>query len=102
MRVIELDAREWTTVLDFYNALLTALGAPEWHGRNANALMDSMIWGGINSTNAPYTVRIVGATKLPPEIRDEIDLIAKALVISRAEYQRRRGADVDVTLYMEN
>ena len=48
MRRIELDAKSWMKILDFYQDLLKALGAPEWHGRNLNALIDSMIWGGIN------------------------------------------------------
>jgi RNAse (barnase) inhibitor barstar len=45
VNIIELDAKEWKTVHDFYDALLAALGAPEWHGDNVNALNDSIIGG---------------------------------------------------------
>ena len=31
MRIIELDAAKWKTVLDFYHALLASIGAPKWH-----------------------------------------------------------------------
>jgi RNAse (barnase) inhibitor barstar len=60
MRWIELDGGSWTTALDFYTALLGALGAPKGHGRNINALIDSMIWGGMNAVEPPYTIRIRG------------------------------------------
>ncbi|WP_436216152.1 barstar family protein [Bradyrhizobium sp. LjRoot220] len=46
MQIIELNAENWRTWRDLYDALLTALGAPEGHGRNLNALIDSMVWGG--------------------------------------------------------
>jgi hypothetical protein len=48
MRIIELDATKWETVLDFYYALLAAVEAPKGHGKSPDALIDSMIWGGMN------------------------------------------------------
>jgi RNAse (barnase) inhibitor barstar len=42
MRVIKLDATGWKSKGDFYEAILAALEAPSWHGRNADALLDSM------------------------------------------------------------
>ena len=42
MRIIELDAAKWKTIIDFYDALLASLGAPEWHGKSPDALIDSM------------------------------------------------------------
>ena len=58
MRTIRLNAENWKTVLDFYDALLAALGAPDWHGASIDAMIDSMIWGGINDVDPPYTVQI--------------------------------------------
>src|SRR6185312_10255912 len=75
MRIIELDAGNWRSALDFYNDLLAALGAPTGHGRNINALVDSMIWGGMNAVEAPYTIRILHTTKLSQQIRDELELV---------------------------
>jgi RNAse (barnase) inhibitor barstar len=55
MRIIELDAHNWKTGRDFYNAIAVALNSPENHGRNFNALIDSMVWGGIDDVEPPYT-----------------------------------------------
>jgi len=79
MRLITLDAAAWKTYDDFYGALLKAVGAPEWHGRNINALIDSMVWGGINAVEPPYTVRILNADAVPPAVREEIELAANAI-----------------------
>lgn|ERR1700724_3855860 len=98
MRVIELDAGNWSTVLDFYDALLAALGAPEWHGRNLNALVDSMILGGINAVEPPYTIRILGIEKLPKDVGDEIQMIKRTLAKARVEFYNSRGRDVKVHL----
>ena len=42
MKEINLDARAWRNRDDFYGALLPSLGAPHWHGRNLDALNDSL------------------------------------------------------------
>lgn len=47
--VIELDASDWKTTSDFYDALLSALGAPDWHGRSGVALVDTMLHNDVNS-----------------------------------------------------
>ena len=98
MRIIELDATEWKTVLDFYEALLPELGAPEWHGRSVDALIDSMIWGGINALEPPFKVRVLHLASAPKPIRDHVELTAQALAEARAEYQTRNGGDVNVEL----
>ena len=72
-RIITLDASGWKTPLDFYDALLPALGAPHWHGRSVNALIDSMVYGGINAVEPPYEIHITGTTHLPPAVRQELD-----------------------------
>jgi hypothetical protein len=48
MRTIELDGSTWKTRDDFYAAFFKAVGAPERHGRNFNALRDSIVIGRIN------------------------------------------------------
>ena len=99
MRTIELNAANWKTLSDFYNALLAALGAPENHGHNANALLDLMIWTDrINAAKPPYSVRITGTADLPNEVKAEITLVERAIKIARAEYRKWRGRDVEVAL----
>ena len=79
MRVIRLDARQWTTVHDFYNAILGALEAPHWHGRNVNALHDSMGVGQINGVEPPYKIWIVGTVGLPAKVRQEIEWMVEGV-----------------------
>ena len=101
MRIIKLDATKWNTFDDFYNALLPSVGAPDWHGQNLNALVDSMIWGGINAIEPPYIVRITGAAKLPKNIRDHIETAKTALAQGRTDYQKLRGGDINVAIEIE-
>lgn len=101
MRIIQLDATKWTTYDDFYNALLPSIGAPEWHGRNLNALVDSMIWGGINAVKPPYAVKISGTTGLPGNVRNHIETAKRALAEGRTDYQKLRGGDVEVAIEIE-
>ena len=70
MRIIELDGGSWRTYDDLYDALLPALGAPDWHGRNIHALIDSMGTGSINAIEPPYLVRINRSYALPVELKD--------------------------------
>jgi hypothetical protein len=73
MRVIKLDATDWKVPLDFYEALLPALEAPDWHGRNINALIDSMVYGNINGIESPYRIWIAGTAALPADVKTELD-----------------------------
>jgi hypothetical protein len=102
MRTIKLDATNWKTVIDFYDALLAAIGAPKWHGDSPDALIDSMIWGGINAVEPPYTIRIFGAEKLPKNVREHVELVKQALAKARLEYQSRKSGDVEVSMEIES
>jgi len=101
MRIIELDATKWKTVIDFYNALLAAIGAPKWHGISPDALIDSMIWGGINAVEPPYTIRISGAATLPKDVHEAVELAKRVLAEGRMDYRSRRGGDVEVAIEID-
>jgi hypothetical protein len=99
VKVIRLDARRWKTVLDFMGALRNAIGAPDWHGWSIDAFIDSMIWGGINTLEPPYTISIENAASLPDVVREEIDILSGDLRKHRQEFKTRNaGKDVEVTL----
>jgi Barstar (barnase inhibitor) len=98
MRIIKLDATNWKTVIDFYDALLAAIGAPKWHGESPDALVDSMIWGGINAVEPPYTVRISGLSATPKEVHDHVELVMGMLVEGRIYRKRHNGDDVEVSI----
>lgn len=97
-KIIELDATKWKTVHHFYDALLSELSAPALHGHNINALVDSMIWGGMNKIEAPYLVKISNSTGLPKVVHQHIELLQSALFEARADFHARRGRDVVVEL----
>jgi hypothetical protein len=73
MRIIKLDASQWNTPADFYSAILLSLKAPDWHGKSVNALIDSMVYGGINGIEPPYKIWLVGTAGLPEKVRGQID-----------------------------
>jgi hypothetical protein len=101
MRVIELHAKHWKSVLDFYDAVGRA--QYEHDGRavanihNINGLPELLIWDASRRTT-PYVIRISGASDLPNAIRDEIVFVQKKLAEAREESVRRRRFDVDVQL----
>jgi hypothetical protein len=103
MEVIELDAKDWTQISDFYDALLRALGAPDWHGRSPVALVDSMIGGGgedIRSLKPPYDINIVNASELPHPVREEIHKASYLIRSTRERRRTRTGEDVKVRLQL--
>jgi RNAse (barnase) inhibitor barstar len=97
MNIITLDGSQWRSYEDFYRALFAALGAPDWHGDNVNALVDSMIWGGINKLEPPYTVRVTGVQSMPNEARNEVELARQALSAGRQDFRNRKGRDIEVS-----
>ncbi len=52
---------DWYLMNDLYSAFFAAVGAPEWHGRNFDALNDSIATGGINRIEVPYRIIIRNA-----------------------------------------
>ena len=102
MRAIELDASGWHTVNDFINALKAAIGAPEWHGSNVAAFIDSMIAGGVNALEPPYVIKLVNSGNLKHEVVAFIRDLASAIEETRARRLARTGEDVAVSLEFKN
>ena len=72
---IVLDGHGWKTEADFIEAVLASVDAPEWHGRNYNALRDSFVTGSINGVEPPYDFVIRSLPSDPsPEVADAISL----------------------------
>ena len=75
--------------MDFYDALLPQIGAPDWHGRNLNAVDDSLVYGGINSKEPPFRFRIINASDLPSPVRGEVkgfvDMVTRARDLQDAQ-----------------
>jgi len=101
MRIIELDARNWDNVLDFYSALKEALGSCRGHGDSPDAWVDSMICGGMNEVEAPYIVHITGAATCNAKLKGEIALLADVIKDARLWRLQHYGDDVDVSFQIE-
>jgi RNAse (barnase) inhibitor barstar len=83
MRELVLDGANWNTKDDVYDAFFQAVGAPEWHGRNFDALIDSIETGSINTVEVPYRLVIknydlvgIGARQMTNDLVDLIREIA--------------------------
>lgn len=78
---LTLDAKSWRSSGDVYEDLFNVLGSPAWHGKNFDALHDSIVTGQINSLEVPYTLSICGMSSAKPEVRlfvkHLIDLISR-------------------------
>jgi hypothetical protein len=60
-----------------------------------------MIWGGINSVEPPYTIKISGTAAVPKDVRDAVELAKEVLADGRLDYRSRRGGDVEVAIEIE-
>ena len=85
--ILELDATHWRDCIDFYRALLEAVGAPDWHGMSVDAFIDSIIYGDINAIDPPFTVRIKGVASAPIEVREGIDLLMQHIRPANAQVE---------------
>jgi RNAse (barnase) inhibitor barstar len=56
--LLELNAQKWRSASDFYDTFFKTVGAPLWHGKNLNALSDSIGTGRINAIEVPYKIQI--------------------------------------------
>jgi RNAse (barnase) inhibitor barstar len=66
MTELVLNGAEWTTKGDVYDGVFRVVGAPEWHGRNLDALADSISGGSINQVEVPYRLVIKGYDRIGP------------------------------------
>jgi RNAse (barnase) inhibitor barstar len=65
---VKLDVADGESGDDVYSAFFKAVGAPEWHGRNFNALNDSIGTGGINRVEVPYQIVVKNAHSATPKV----------------------------------
>lgn len=63
--LVQLEAAEWQTAADLWAALLPALGAPDWHGPNLDALFDSIV-ARLNRVQPPMVIELSGVARAGP------------------------------------
>src|SRR2546427_12543485 len=76
MRELNLDASCWKSEDDVYDAFFKAVGAPDWHGRNFDALNDSIAAGSINDIEVPYRIVIQNYRPINDEVRGFVNNLA--------------------------
>jgi RNAse (barnase) inhibitor barstar len=84
VKEIDLDASTGRSRDDFYDALLPRLGAPPWHGRNLDALNDSLGGDNINAVRAPYVINISHSADASGEVREYLERFAALISDLRA------------------
>jgi RNAse (barnase) inhibitor barstar len=82
---VVLDASKWVMPNDFYDSFFSAIGAPEWHGRNPDALDDSIATGKINQIEVPYRVVIENLSQAEPEARTTTRRVIELILQLEAE-----------------
>jgi len=70
------ESSEWKWMESFYDAFFQAVGAPEWHGRNLNAMNDSIGTGGINQIEVPYKIVIQNVSNQNPLIASVLESLS--------------------------
>lgn len=72
---------DWSVISsedDFYRSMLPQLDAPEWHGRNLDALWDSIGVGSINKVEPPYRIVFVNSDSVSDSLAE---LARKVLLV---------------------
>ena len=97
-REIALDATNWKVPLDFYYALLPAIGAPDWHSASVASINDSMIGGGINALEPPYAVRVYNMDGVPAAVVEEVEYAVASFARVRASFCETHRENVEVSM----
>jgi RNAse (barnase) inhibitor barstar len=79
MKELVMDAASWKTVDDLFSSFMEVVGAPSWHGKNLDALCDSIRRGGINKIEVPYQLVFKNYTKVHPAVKAKADSFAQVI-----------------------
>lgn len=72
MKIIELDASDWSTIVDMYQALIDAVGGPKNAATNADGLFEYLFYPGMAAVQPPYTIRISNLDRVPTEVEKHL------------------------------
>jgi RNAse (barnase) inhibitor barstar len=79
MKELTLDAAGWQSNDDVYDSFFRAVGAPAWHGRNLDALHDSIGAGQINQVEVPYRLIIRNYAAAGEVARETVDGFSRVI-----------------------
>jgi len=88
-----MNASSWESSDDLYRAFFHAVQAPAWHGKNLNAIRDSIASGQINKIEVPYRLVFTNYASLSGELKQVTDFFIEAVSDLKKE-----GISVDVRI----
>jgi RNAse (barnase) inhibitor barstar len=91
--LLTIDATDWLSPTDFYDAVLPYLRAPPWHGRNLDALRDSLTVREINGLKPPFALRLERSEAYSVEMAAFIDGLAQV-------FEEAEDAGIPVALHV--
>ncbi len=82
---IMLDAAGWQDFRDIYAALLPALGAPDWHGPNLDAVYDALVAGHYR-IRPPIVVTVQAVNQASQSMRTYLARLVTVFDDAQAQY----------------
>ncbi len=76
---------------EFYASFLPQVSAPVWHGRNLDALGDSIVTGDVNGIEPPYTIRSINELDVTKSLEE-----FKIKVLAVFKEATEAGRDINV------
>ena len=95
MKVLVIDVAAAAEKLDLIELLLTVMGAPQWHGRNLDALDESVAYGGNDTVEPPYSVKFINAGNLSPDLKHELERIKEIFTDARNHEGRQVSCQIE-------
>ncbi len=74
-----MDATNWKSLDDLYDSFFVAVHAPAWHGRNLNAVRDSIGGGQINEIEVPYCLVLRHYDRISGHLKEETDIFIEVV-----------------------
>jgi RNAse (barnase) inhibitor barstar len=93
MKELFMDGKNWKDKNDVYDSFFQVVGAPSWHGRNFDALNDSIGAGAINQIEVPYCLVIQNYDLIQEGASQIVDKF-----IAFIRELKARGCEVDVRI----
>ena len=94
MKNLIVDIASAKTREDIFVLLLKAMDAPTWHGKNLDAIDESVAHGGNDTIEPPYSVTFINAARLSSDLRHELLRVKEIFVDAKKRESREVSCDI--------